>query len=89
MEFEFDPLKSTSNLEKHEISFIEAQKIWLDPDRIEIPARKVDNETRFAVIGKIESKCWIAVITYRETVIRLISVRTPTKKELRYYDEGN
>ena len=39
MEFEFDPIKSDLNKEKHGIDFIEAQTLWNDPDLIEIPVR--------------------------------------------------
>jgi hypothetical protein len=35
--FEFDPLKSAANKAKHGIDFIEAQALWSDPDRIELP----------------------------------------------------
>ena len=40
MEFEFDPAKSASNLEKHGIDFGAVQAIWQDVMRVEIPARK-------------------------------------------------
>ena len=39
MEFEFDPRNSASNKKKHGIDFIEAQVLWDDPDRLEVPAR--------------------------------------------------
>ncbi len=42
MEFEFDPNKNTKNKEKYGIDFIEAQKLWEDPYRIEIPAKYLD-----------------------------------------------
>lgn len=42
MEFEFHPAKSAANLEKHGIDFQDAQAIWNDPDRLEIPARSLD-----------------------------------------------
>ncbi|MBE3065437.1 MAG: BrnT family toxin [Spirochaetes bacterium] len=41
MEFEFDSLKSDSNARKHGIDFVEAQRIWHDPEFIEIPARTI------------------------------------------------
>ena len=44
MEFEFDKRKSLINLKKHGIDFIEAQALWNDPDRIEIPAKTIDEE---------------------------------------------
>ncbi len=55
MEFEFDPTKSQSNKQKHGIDFKEAQDLWVDLDRIEIPARTVD-EQRLVIIGKIGDK---------------------------------
>lgn len=42
MDFEFDAAKSAANLTKHGIDFVGAQASWRDPDRIEIPARSVD-----------------------------------------------
>ncbi|UCD80948.1 MAG: BrnT family toxin, partial [Desulfobacterales bacterium] len=64
MEFEFDKHKSEINLKKHGIDFIEAKNIWNDPDRIEIPAKTIDEE-RFLIIGKISDKYWSCIITYR------------------------
>ena len=39
MNFEFDIKKSESNKRKHDIDFTEAQEIWEDPDRLEVPAK--------------------------------------------------
>jgi len=50
MEFEFDPSKSNLNQNKHGISFVEAQQIWFDFNRLKIPARTED-ELRFIVIA--------------------------------------
>jgi uncharacterized DUF497 family protein len=85
--FEFDTEKSAANKEKHGIDFIEAQKIWDDPLRLEIPAKTID-EPRFLMIGKIKTKHWSAVITYRddETKIRLISVRRAREEERALYE---
>lgn len=85
MNFEYDPAKSESNLRKHGINFDDAQHLWNDPNVIEIPAKTVD-EQRFLVIGKIQDKYWSAVITYRNTVIRIISVRRARKEEAALYE---
>jgi uncharacterized protein len=85
MEFEFDPNKSAINKTKHGIDFIEAQKLWTDINRIEIPARTED-ETRFFVIAKIVDKYWSAVITYRSDKIRIISVRRSRNEEVTIYE---
>lgn len=83
--FEFDDKKSNSNLNKHEIDFIEAQSLWDDPDYIEVQARS-DNEPRSLVIGLIAKKHWSAVITYREDNIRIISVRRSRILEVKLYE---
>jgi hypothetical protein len=85
MEFEFDTRKSKKNKEKHGIDFIEAQSIWEDIERIEIPARTED-EPRYLVIGKIENRCWSAIVTYRGDVVRIISVRRSRKEEIKIYE---
>ncbi len=74
MKFQFDRRKSASNRTKHGIDFVEAQRLWDDPDLLEIPARTED-EPRFLVIGRIDGRCWSGVITYRDDGIRIISVR--------------
>jgi len=83
--FEYDHAKSRSNLDKHGISFETAQAIWKDTNLLEIRAKSED-EPRFLVIGMIESKHWSAVITYRNDLIRLISVRRARKSEVELYE---
>jgi len=85
MNFDFDPGKSSANKEKHDIDFIEAQKLWDDPYRIEIPARNVDEE-RFLVIGKIDDIHWSGVVTFRGDKTRIISVRRSRKEEIAIYE---
>jgi uncharacterized protein len=84
LDFEFDPGKSAANKAKHGLDFIEAQAIWSDIDRLEIPARSLD-EPRYQVIGRIDDKTWSAFITYRDDRIRIISVRRArSDEEARY-----
>jgi uncharacterized DUF497 family protein len=85
MEYEFDAAKSKRNKEKHGIDFVEAQLIWEDTDRIEIPARTED-EPRYLVIGKIGNRCWSAIITYRNKKVRIISVRRSRNEEIAIYE---
>ncbi len=97
MEFEFDENKSKINQEKHGINFVEAQQLWIDPNRIELLA-KTEDEPRFmligkigdkhwsVLIGKIGDKHWSAIITYRQTKIRLISVRRSRTNEVNLYE---
>jgi uncharacterized DUF497 family protein len=83
--FEFDARKSEVNLAKHGIDFVQAQKLWEDPNLLEIPARTHD-EPRFLVIGKLAGKHYSAVITYRQDRIRLISVRRARAEEVALYE---
>jgi len=85
MEFEFDPKKSVLNKQKHGIDFTDAQKLWEDTRLIEIPAKTID-EPRYLIIGKINDKHWSGIITYREEVIRIISVRRSRPEEVSIYE---
>ena len=85
MDFDFDPRKSASNQTKHGIDFIEAQALWDDPNLLEIPARVTD-EPRFLVVGRIAEKHWSGIITYREDVVRIISVRKARTEEIDLYE---
>ena len=85
MAFEFDTRKSASNKEKHGIDFFEAQALWHDDNRIEIPALTED-EQRVLVIGRISGVHWSAITTRRRERIRIISVRRSRRKELEIYE---
>jgi len=87
MEFEFDDKKSSSNKIKHGIDFGQAQKLWDDPDLIEIPVRTSD-EPRFLVVGRISDRFWSGIITYRGDKIRIISVRRARKEEVNIYESS-
>ncbi|MEY3516606.1 MAG: hypothetical protein RIS67_823 [Pseudomonadota bacterium] len=83
--FEFNAEKSKTNRIKHGIDFIDAQRLWDDPLLLEIPARTED-EPRYLVIGLIDGKHWSAVISYRDSAIRLISVRRARTEEVTLYE---
>jgi len=85
IEFEFDKQKSQSNKKKHGIDFIEAQAIWKDESRLELPA-KTEDEPRFLTTGMIAGKMWSAVTTIREEKIRIISVRRARQEEVDLYE---
>ena len=80
MDFEFDSAKSASNRKKHGIDFVEAQRLWLDPERLETEARSL-NEPRTQVIGLIGKQLWSAFTTVRDERVRIISVRRARDEE--------
>jgi uncharacterized DUF497 family protein len=53
-----------------------------------IPAKAVEDEGRCLVVGKIGSKHWSAVITYRGDALRIISVRRSREREVEYYESS-
>ncbi len=85
MEFEFNINKSNTNKIKHGIDFVEAQQLWNDFNRIEIPTKFLDEEW-FVLIAKLNEKYWSAVFTYRNNKIRIISVRRSRKNEKEIYE---
>ena len=84
-DFEYDINKSTSNLEKHGIDFEAAQELWIDSELIELQVKSED-EPRFLIVGIISKKHWSAVITYRDSNIRIISVRRSRTNEVKFYE---
>ena len=89
MKFEYDEKKSQINKENHNIDFVEAQKLWQDEDALVVPANIVDGETRYALISKILTKCFVAIYTLREDTYRIISVRRCRKNEEKNYENYN
>jgi len=86
MNFEYDKTKSSINKSKHNIDFKEAQRLWEDPYSFEIPSPQSEDEDRFLVLGRIDSKNYTAIITYRGINIRIISVRRSREKETKLYE---
>ncbi len=85
MRFEYNQDQSKGNKSRHGIDFVEAQALWDDPEIIEIPVITSD-EPRFLVIGKIEERFWSGITTYREDIIRIISVRRSRSEEVVIYE---
>jgi uncharacterized protein len=89
MEFEWHPAKAQSNLEKHGVSFEEAQAVFEDPLQMHYPdnAHSI-GEQRFICFGLSEQGRVLAVIYMEpgENRIRIISAREATRKEERAYE---
>src|SRR6266545_6867183 len=88
LRFEWDEVKAAANLEKHGISFDEAQTVFGDPHTMTIfDDLHSDSEDRFIDIG-MAATGRILVVVYTETAerIRIISGRRATSKERRHYE---
>ncbi|MDP1620799.1 MAG: BrnT family toxin [Bacteroidales bacterium] len=84
MTFDVDQQKSVSNKEKHGLDFHEAQYLWLDPERIVIPARTA-NELRYLMVTRFKGVFWSVIYTTRGEIIRIISVRKSRQNEKEIY----
>lgn len=87
MIFEYDPVKSAANADKHGIDFEHAKAIWNDDKALRIVAHDGPNgEPRWLIIGRIGDRIWSAATTDRGDAIRIISVRRARKDEEELYD---
>jgi len=87
--FEYDENKSIKNKEKHNIDFVEAKLLWNDKNSIVVPANITDNEIRYAMISKLNQKCYVSIFTIRNDNYRIISVRRCRKNEEKDYANNN
>ena len=93
MLFQWDKKKYELNIEKHNIDFEDAKKVFDDYDRINsLDERKDYGEIRYQTIGQVKSIygyiLLLVVWTRRGSKIRLISARPAKSIERRKYDEN-
>lgn len=89
--FDWDKEKNLSNQKKHDISFEEAQTVFIDENALLIhDPDHSDEEDRFILLG-ISAKLRILVVChcYRKSdeIIRIISARKATRIEQKKYME--
>jgi len=87
MNIEFDPNKALSNIQKHGISFEEAQTVFYDSMALSQEDYHADSENRWILIG-LSKQIRLLTVIYslpNESTIRIISARKSTKKEATYY----
>jgi uncharacterized DUF497 family protein len=91
MNFEWDPRKARSNLDKHGVRFAEAGRVLFDPRRIgTYDGTEADGEDRWKTIGMVEVVLSTVVYTVRGNdtdIIRLISARKADNHERAQYGQ--
>jgi uncharacterized protein len=89
MEFEWDQRKDATNRRKHHVSFSEAQRAFLDPNRIiAIDARhSTTREARYFCFGKIDEKIMTVRFTVRGEKIRIFGAGYWREGRKRYEEE--
>ena len=95
-QFEWGEIKATNNVRKHGVSFELARTIFHDPRLLTIAdLEHSEVEDRWFSVGCASNGALISVVyLWSETSpvviqIRLISARTATQREIRYYQEGS
>ena len=70
--FEWDPRKNEANIAKHSIAFFDAQRAFLDPNRV--IAQDLEHskkEARYYCFGKVDGAVMTVRFTYRNQTIRI------------------
>ena len=89
MEFEWNETKNRNNIEKHRLSFYEAQFAFADPKRLILEDfAHSDNEKRYFCIGKIAEGIATVRFTIRGGKIRIFGAGYWRKGKKIHY-EGN
>ena len=90
MKFEWDEKKDILNIEKHNISFNEAQNAFFDAKRILIKDEKHSNEEdRFFCIGDTGKGIATVRFTIRKDIIRIIGAGYWREGKQRYEQENS
>lgn len=91
MQFAWDGRKAKTNLRKHRVSFEDAVRVFLDPERIETFDDRDDyREERWKTIGFVEPNLLVVIYTVRDAdgeIIRIISARKADAHEKAKYRE--
>ncbi len=92
LRFDWNERKNTANRTKHGVWFEEAQSVFSDPrGRLFYDLEHSKGEDRFILLGvSSAARTLVVVHCYRgsDSVVRIISARKATRKEVRFYEEG-
>lgn len=89
--FEWDPVKASANLTRHDVSFEEASTVFADPlsSLVADPDRSLGEE-RLVIFGVSDRGRVLAVMfTERGPRVRVISAREATRPERGAYEAGS
>jgi len=87
MDFEFDPTKDESNLEKHGLSLADADGFEWESAVVREDTREQYAERRFEAKGYIGDRLHVVVFCLRTDAVRVISLRKANPREVKSYAE--
>lgn len=86
--FEWDQAKEQSTIAKHRLDFRTASRVFLDPFLLEFEDDRGYEETRWNVIGLVDSRLLFVTYTERNDRIRIISARGAEPHERKRYHDS-
>ena len=90
MRFEWDADKAQRNLDRHQVTFAEAQEAFFDPNAVDdYDEAHSTSETRYNLIGLSSRR--LLFVVYSEpapNVVRIISARKAERKHQRTYAQA-
>jgi uncharacterized DUF497 family protein len=87
MEYEWDPIKAISNIDKHGVRFeLVFSCDW--STALEEQDEKHSSEVRVIALGLLEGRLQTLVYTMRESVCRIISLRKANNQEMEKYEQA-
>ena len=91
--FEWDEEKNEENQKKHGVSFEEGKTVFQDPDaKVYYDEEHSEGEDRFIIVGfsiKIRILMVVHCLRCRGEIIRIISARKATSREIEEYEESH
>lgn len=90
MKIEYNEQKSQKNIQKHGVTFEEAEEALYDPFALVMEDGQSVDEERFLLLGKSKKERVLMVVyaLRHEDAIRIISARKATGKEKADYESG-
>lgn len=90
MVFTWDPRKAAANLARHRVDVREAATVFDDPLSTTFPdVGHSVTERRFLLIGlSAQRRTLVVAHTEQGETVHIISARTATRRERKFYEEG-
>ncbi len=88
--FTWDRAKAANNIRKHEVSFDEAQTVFVDPLAVIFnDEAHSDDEKREIIVGhSCHERLLLVCFIESDGAVRIISARQATSRERRDYEKG-
>ena len=89
MNYEFDPAKDESNLDKHGVAMAQALEFEWDSATVPEDTRRKYAEVRLQATGLIGVRLYVMIYCKRGDDVRIISLRKANPREVKRYVAEN